>query len=92
MIPYNVYRYLSPEKQAQILWRDGINLELVRNTNKFHVELYSLSDFYVEIYFNRATEEPQYLRSFKKMRGLDPYLGEVNIDSVIKMKNDGSRM
>ena len=90
MLPFNVYRSLTAEKQAHILWKEGIYLGLERNTTKLHIELYGLHDFYVELFFNRLTEEPMYLKSFRQMKGLDPYLGAINVESLIEIGNDGS--
>jgi hypothetical protein len=72
MIPFKVYRSLSAEKQAHILWEDGVFLDLARQTPKLHIELYALQDFYVELFFDKSTEEPLYLKSFRQIKCLDP--------------------
>ena len=90
MISFKAYRSLSIEKQAQILWEDGVYLELIRHTSKLNIELYALNDFYVEIYFDKSTEEPQSLKPFKKLKGLEPYLSLINIQSALEIRNDGS--
>jgi hypothetical protein len=86
MIPFKVYRSLSAEKQAHILWEDGIFLDLARQTPKLHIELYALHDFYVELFFDRKTEEPLYLKSFRNLKGLDPYLSQVSIENLLEIR------
>jgi hypothetical protein len=85
MISYRQYRALYPDEQAQVLWQEGVYLELIRYTRKSLVELYALHDFYVEIFYDRLTEEPSSLKCFKQLKGLDPYLPQVPIDNIISI-------
>lgn len=83
MISFSEYKCLEQSKQAEILWMEGVYLELVRRTRKMNIELYSLNDFYVEIFFDRITEEPLFLKSFKNIRSLDAYLSLIDIENAL---------
>ena len=82
MLSFEEYSSLDEDLQTQVLSLDGVYLELTRNARNMNVELYALYNFYVEIFFDRNTEEPLYLKPFKKMKYLDPYLEWVDIAEV----------
>ena len=82
MLSFEEYLSLDEDLQTQVLSLDGVYLELIRNARNLNVELYALYNFYVEIFFDKNTEEPLYLKPFKKMKYLDPYLELVNIAAV----------
>lgn len=74
------FRSFDENLQAQILWFEGIFL-MRRKTERASVELYSLFNFYVEV-FHENDDEPLFLRPFTDIRFLDNYLESINIDSV----------
>ena len=84
MLSYSQFQSMSQQKQAEVLWMRGVYLELKRISGRFLVELFSLGAFYVELYFNRETEEPEFIRSFQNMGLLDPYLQTVEIDGLFQ--------
>jgi hypothetical protein len=86
MLSFNAYRLLSPSLQAEILWSDGVYLELIRQTSDLSIELYCLHDYYVEISFDRQTGDPVSLHSFRSLKGLDPYLNLINIEGIFQNK------
>ena len=83
MTSFSKYRLMAQNKKAQILWMDGVYLNLVRHTKRMTIELYALYNYYVEIYFDKVTEEPLFLKSFQSDKSLDPYLTLVSIDEVL---------
>jgi hypothetical protein len=89
MINYQEYLALHEDLQTQLLSVDGICLDLVRSCRNINVELYSLYQFYVEIFFDKATEEPLYLKAFNKMELLDPYLDQVDIAELKEIREGG---
>ena len=82
MLSFEEYLSLDEDLQTQVLSLDGVYLELVRRARNLNVELYALYNFYVEIFFDKNTEEPLYLKPFRKMKYLDPYLKSVDIAAV----------
>jgi hypothetical protein len=89
MLTFEDYLDLEEDLQTQVLCLDGVYLELIRNARNLNVELYALYDFYVEIFFDKETEEPLYLKAFQETEGLEPYLELVDIAEVLGIKEDG---
>ena len=85
------YKMLNQNDQVDILFSDGVYLDLVRYTDSSYIELYGLEDFYVELYFERITEEPLFLRPFSDLQQLDAYLSEIFIDSLFSQDKKKSR-
>ena len=81
MISCEEYRFLDELLQAQLLWLDGDFL-LSRKTDRLHVELFALYDFYVEVFFDLKNDDPLYIKAFDHYKYLDPYLGQINIDDA----------
>jgi len=89
MLTYHGYRELSEDLQVQVLSLDGTYLELVRQGTRCHVELYSLYQFYVEIFFDGENGEPLYLQAFDDPQYLDPYLEQIDIAEILTIREDG---
>ncbi|MBA2744598.1 MAG: hypothetical protein H0U44_00090 [Flavisolibacter sp.] len=89
MLTYNEFIELNEDMQTQLLSLEGVCLEVSRNSRKFHIELYSLYGFYCEIYFNKENEEPMYLRSFKNLKNLDPYLESIDVGELLRIMEEG---
>ncbi len=86
MISFKKYKSLPQSEQADILLEHGVFLEMIRQTTKLEVELYALEGFYVEVFFDRKTDEPLYLKAFRNLKLLEPYLTIINIDHLFKVK------
>ena len=86
MIHFKKYKSLPQSEQADILLEHGVYLDMFRQTSKLEVELYALEGFYVEVYFDRKSEEPLFLKAFKNMKYLEPYLTIIDIDHLFKVK------
>jgi hypothetical protein len=86
MLSFDEYSSLDEDLQTQILSLEGVRLELVRNCRHLSVELYALYNFYVEIFFDKKTEEPLYLKAFKKIKNLEPYLESIDIAEMLGMR------
>jgi len=83
MISYKQYKNLPQTEQADVLLERGVYLEMIRQTSRMEVELYALEGFYVEVYFDRKTEEPLFIKAFKDMKYLEPYLTIIDIDHLV---------
>ena len=81
MIFCKEYLFLEELLQAQLLWLDGVFL-LSRKTDRLHVELFALYDFYVEVFFDLKNDDPLYIKAFEQYKNLDPYLDQINIDDA----------
>jgi len=83
MLTCEEYQNLDELLQAQLLWIDGVFL-MGRKTEKLCVELFSLYDFYVEIFFDQQTDDPLYIKAFDNTNYLDAYLSQINIDDIFE--------
>lgn len=82
MYTCNDYRRLDENIQAQLLFKDGVFL-MTRKTEKFRVELFYLYNFYVEVFFENE-EEPLFIKPFRDLSELKPYLKLINIDALLE--------
>ena len=78
------FRLLDEDLQSQILWLDGIFL-IARKTEKTNIELFSLYNFYVEVFFEG--DEPLFMKAFQDVDALDSFLKMINIDAVYETIN-----
>lgn len=84
MISFEQYRLLHQSAQAELLWLEGVDLVLTRQTPSMNIELYALYDYYVEIIFDKPTGEPLCLNAFKNQKHLAPYLSLIDIDALFQ--------
>jgi len=70
--------------QAEVLLQFGVYLDLIRKTPRLNIELYALNDFYVEVYFDKITEDPLFIRAFDSVKELDAYLPLIGIDGIFE--------
>jgi len=77
------YQRLDELIQAQLLWKDGVYL-MRRSTERLHVYLYSLYNFYVEVFFDKAIIEPLYFKALDDCNSLDPYLEAISIKDAFE--------
>jgi hypothetical protein len=83
MISCEEYQVLDELLQVKLLKLDGVYL-MLRKTSKLQVELFSLYDFYVEVFFNKAHKEPLYFKTFECGKNLDIYLEAIVIDDIFE--------
>ena len=85
MIAFGSYKILPYDMQVDLLLEFGVWMELVRNTSQLSIELYTLENFYVEIYFDRVTEDPLFLKAFDSVEELEPYFPLIHIDGLFEL-------
>lgn len=72
MITLYQFNQLSENEKADTAWTGAY---LGNRTEEDHiVQLYSLPDFYVEVYYSPGTNAITRFRAFKQLRLLAPYL------------------
>lgn len=69
---------LSDEEQYKATWNTGVYVDLYLVDN-FAISLYVINDFYVEIYYERNTNERLYKKTFKQGELLDKYLDRIKL-------------
>lgn len=65
------------EKTEMVL--DNGTFMLKRQDKDHVISLYTLSDFYVEMYYDQKSNRIIKIKSFKSTEPLDPYLGDIDI-------------
>ena len=76
-----LYEYipLSTDEKAQILWEQGIFV-MNRFEGDLAVNLYMLSDFYVEAWYNQKSNKIVKLRPFRSLNVLEIYLNQIKVN------------
>ena len=85
MISFEIYKNLTQVRQAEMLLEFGVYLELERQKVQLNIELFALDDFYVEVYFDKISEEPLFIRAFSSVQELEPYLPLIEIDAIFEI-------
>ena len=75
------FKRLSKSKKKKNLLYNGACVS-DRNTDSEDILLFQLTDYYVEIFFKRHTDRINKVKCFDDMSELDPYLDEININSL----------
>ena len=72
----------SIEAQYQMLKRKGVFL-MTRSTQFAWVVLFAFEGFYVEVARAQCNGKIKFIRGFTDIRGLNPYLSQINITPII---------
>ncbi len=83
MIGLYEYNLLSTDEKAQTLWDKG-EFIVSRKSKTNSANLYSLSDFFVEVNYDNDKNEIVDLRSFKSHKLLEPYLDYIDLEKLLK--------
>ena len=77
------FNILPDDEKAQMVWDDGTFLTNKADEEKA-VNLYSLSNFYVEIWYDKPHNRITNIRSFLSTSQLSPYLDDIDLDKLNK--------
>ena len=73
------FNVLTEDQKAQMVWDFGTFITNKADGKKA-VTLYSLSNFYVEIWYNQTENQINNIRSFSSIKQLSPYLDDMDVD------------
>ncbi len=76
------FRSASQEVQEKLVKTRGVFL-MERKSLGVSVLLFQLDGFYVEVFYNTATETVSFIKSFDDMDGIEAYLERVDIREVM---------
>jgi len=76
------FRCCSKYVQQQLVRHQGTFL-LERKSMDWNVLLFQLDAFYVEVYYQRKTQEVELLKSFEDTDELEPYLKKINVLALL---------
>jgi hypothetical protein len=69
---------LSEVQQYKAVWSLGIQVDMHIKEN-IAINLYSINDFYCEVYYDMKTNKVLYKQSFKQGARLDKYLDKIKL-------------
>jgi hypothetical protein len=69
---------LSGVEQYNMVWSEGVHVDTYIKDN-IAVNLYVISDFYCEVYYDMKTNKILYKQVFKQGARLDKYLDKIKI-------------
>ena len=83
MIGLYEYNLMSIDEKAQLLWDSGEFL-LSNKTTDAATNLYSFSDFFVEVIYSNELNKIIDINTFKNDTRLEPYLDLINVSKLLK--------
>jgi hypothetical protein len=69
---------LSDSEQYDAVWSEGVHVDTHIKDN-IAINLYSINDFYCEVYYDMKTNKILYKQSFKQGERLHKYLDKIEI-------------
>lgn len=78
----SAFRKLSPQDQHELVAYKGVLL-WERKSKNFHIFLYQLGSFYVELFFFKESGEFATIKPFDNMDELSPYLAEIDVGYLL---------
>ena len=73
------YNLLDTDSQATVLWDKGVFM-MNRFEAEYSINLYSLYDFYVEVWYESEENAIHKFRTFKNPGPLEPYLDRIDLN------------
>ena len=73
----NEFTLLSSNEQSKALW--AATMLGHRENGFFHILLYQLDSFYIEVYYDKPENVLSHFRPFSSTRYLEPYLREIDL-------------
>jgi len=78
------FRAVSCKAQERLVKAKAVFL-MDRKSLGVSVLLFQLDGFYVEVFYNSATDAVSFIKSFSDMDGIEAYLSEVDISELLAM-------
>ncbi|MGV3657410.1 MAG: hypothetical protein ACO1NX_05630 [Chitinophagaceae bacterium] len=76
------YKALKPDEQTSFLCKAGVSIA-ERKVGPYLIVLFQVEGFYVEVFYNAANYQMVKLVSFYNTTLLEPYLSDININSLV---------
>jgi len=72
------FNFLSEDEKAHAVWQGAFLAD--REENGLMVQLYAISNFYVEVFYDPAANEILSFRAFNSRNLLLPYLADIKLN------------
>jgi hypothetical protein len=79
----NEFKLLDLNEQAQATWDHGILMGF-REDPEYHMVLYRIDDFYIELHYHTSQNEITAIESFISEERLTPYLDKIDITELFQ--------
>jgi hypothetical protein len=81
-IGMTLYEFIGMDEsdQAEAIWSGVFIGE--RETNNFRILLYSIDEFYVEVFYDDISNEIKRFRPFTTLLLLEPYLDKIDLNGM----------
>jgi hypothetical protein len=76
------FRAVSAEAQEKLVKGRGVFL-MERKSLGVSVLLFQLDGFYVEVFYNTASDSISFIKSFEDMDGIEAYLTRIDISEIM---------
>lgn len=73
------FNRLDIDSKYSLVWEHGVFL-MNRYEGNFKINLYSLFDFFIEIWYQSEMSSIEKIRTFKSLEALEPYLEKIKLD------------
>lgn len=78
---FQSFNLLNQAQQQKLILKTGSFLD-ERTLGPYHIMLYQLCSFYVEVYFIVSTGKSAFFRSFQSPDDLKPYLDKIDLKGL----------
>ena len=76
------FHFMTSDLRAEAVWVYGTYLA-IRSDRDHYVALYSMGDFFVEVWYNPVVNEIVYTLGFTSVELLEPYLKKIDISRAV---------
>lgn len=73
------FNLMDDNSKAALLWGKGTFI-MTRIENQYRINLYSLYDFFAEVWYNDEANSIDKIRTFKSIEALEPYLDNIKLN------------
>lgn len=73
---------LNNAEQIKSLTTKGVRIGN-RTDEKYHITLYQIDGFYVEVHYHKVEKHVTHLGAFSTIEPLEPYLADMDISNLI---------
>ncbi len=77
-----IYEFIALDENAKAntVWEGRYLAD--RTEDYYGIQLYSIEDFFVEVFYNKPINKIEKFRPFKNKTLLEPYLDKIDISSI----------
>ena len=82
MYNFRQFNKMNMRQQYALLRAYGVYLKVNRMNCGFHISLFSLNNYYVEVWCDKDDGKLWNIKAFKAYKKLDPFIKEINLSLI----------